>query len=201
MRHFTRPLCHCSPPPGTSRNSLANACPQSRAPLPEPLSPPCPEHSRRLAALLLPGCGDSTDRDATPKTFLPYVRRFSRQASENERAGKSRDPPSRRYRDALAAVPAMRGQAAAKPAHIGQKVRRGRRRVPETAHLMRLGPGRCRRGGAKPLVGGQLGELCGVFPPDFPLHEGSGRSLRTKPQVNLKQTGLSWEMAAHNSIK
>lgn len=133
MRHFTRPLCHCSPPPGTSRNSLANACPQSRAPLPEPLSPPCPEHSRRLAALLLPGCGDSTDRDATPKTFLPYVRRFSRRASEDERARKSRDPLSRRYRDALAAVPAMRGQAAAKPAHIGQKVRRGRRRVPETA--------------------------------------------------------------------
>lgn len=67
--------------------------------------------------------------------------------------------------------------------------------------LMRLGPEGGGRDGAKPLVGGQLSELCDVFPPDFPLHEGSGRSLNAKPQVSLNQVGLFWEMAAHNSLK
>ena len=69
-----------------------DACPQSHR-LPRNLS-------RRLAALLLPRCGDSTDRAAPPKTFLPDVRRFSRRASEDERAGKSRAPLNRRCRDA-----------------------------------------------------------------------------------------------------
>ena len=67
--------------------------------------------------------------------------------------------------------------------------------------LTRLGPEDGRRDGAKPLVGGQLSELCDVFPPDFPLHEGSGRSLNAKPQVSLKQVGSFCEMAAHNSLK
>ena len=53
--------------------------------------------------------------------------------------------------------------------------------------------------GAERQVRGQLDELCDVFSPDSPLHDGLGHPSKAKPQVSLKQVGLFSEMAAHNS--
>lgn len=194
MRHFTRPLRHCSPPPGTSRNSLAKTHALKVIASPWNLS-------RHLAALLLPRCGDSADRAAPPKTFSPDVRRFSRRASEDEGQGKAAPPPEQALQGG-ASPPHQR--CAGRPR---QNLRASGKNFDEEGEgfrkrpLTRLGPEGGRRDGAKPLVGGQLSELCSVFPPDFPLHEGSRRSLHAKPQVSLKQVGLFWEMVAHNSLK
>lgn len=44
--------------------------------------------------------------------------------------------------------------------------------------------------GAERQVRGQLDELCDVFSPDFPFHDGSGHPSKAKPQVGSKQVGL-----------
>ena len=44
--------------------------------------------------------------------------------------------------------------------------------------------------GAERQVRGQPDELCDVFSPDFPLHDGLGHPSKAKPQVSSKQVGL-----------
>ena len=57
-----------------------------------------------------------------PKNFLLDVRRFFWKATEGEKTGKIRTSLAWPYREALVNKPAMNRQAAAKPAHIEQKI-------------------------------------------------------------------------------
>ena len=56
------------------------------------------------------------------------------------------------------------------------------------------------RDGAKPLVGGQLSDLCDVILLDGALYDCLEHSLKLKPQVSKKRIKLFSNMAAHNSL-
>lgn len=66
----------------------------------------------------------SRRRDPSLKTFCRSsdVRRFFWKATEDEKTGRIRTSLAWPYREALVNKPAMNRQAAAKPAHIEQKI-------------------------------------------------------------------------------
>lgn len=72
-------------------------------------------------------------RDPSLNTFLLDVRRFLREAAEARKIEKSRTLLTWPYRDALVDVSVMCEQAAAKPAHIEQKVWRSSGKAPAMA--------------------------------------------------------------------
>ena len=68
-----------------------------------------------------------------PEYFLLDVRRFLREAAEARKIEKSRTLLTWPYRDALVDISVMCEQAAAKPAHIEQKVWRSSGKAPAMA--------------------------------------------------------------------
>ena len=59
---------------------------------------------------------------SVPDNFLPDVRRFLREAAEDEKTVKKRTAMTWPYRKALVHALRVNGQAATKPAHINQKI-------------------------------------------------------------------------------
>lgn len=56
------------------------------------------------------------------------------------------------------------------------------------------------RDGAKPLVGGQLSDLCDVILLDGALYDCLEHFLEIKPQVSKARIGLFSEISMHNSL-